>query len=80
MSDPLTVVILSYIINFGKPGKFTISGYHYIFAVDMILMVFASITLCVTMMRHYWADPLAALARTAAHITMFTLLGRLLAY
>ncbi|KAI0173960.1 hypothetical protein BJ166DRAFT_133930 [Pestalotiopsis sp. NC0098] len=31
-------------------------------------------------MRNYWAAPLAALARTAAHITISALLGRLLAH
>ncbi|KAF3024387.1 hypothetical protein E8E14_014397 [Neopestalotiopsis sp. 37M] len=79
-SDALTVITLSYVINFGISGKCTLSGYHYIFGINTMLIAFASITLCVTLVRDYWAAPFAAFLRTATHVVIFALIGRLLAY
>jgi hypothetical protein len=80
ISDALTIITLAYVVNFGVSGKCTMSGYHYLFGINAMLMAFASITIYVTIVRNYWAAPVSALFRTIAHVVVFALVGRLLFY
>lgn len=80
VGDAQLVTAFAYGINFGKLGKCTVSAYHYSVMVNTLVIALSSITLAVSLPRHFWRARFPAALRTLATIVVLVFLLRFLAY